>query len=153
MWGPAQAVVCPVSVCQCLWAQVSVSQQPPLMPGLHSHWSHIRLIESDLRPASWLTQFALVCFPFHAEHRPTHTRAKMCAHKHRAYSEWGSTHRVVMKSRKSCCLGNCRHTSSGGPRFAVWLHSYCFGFHLIAMVSAHYLATGKKNKNALSSWN
>ena len=40
-----------------------------------------------------------------------------------------------MKSRKDCYLGNCQHTSSGGPRFPVSLQSYCFGSLLIAAAS------------------
>lgn len=45
------------------------------VPGSRSHWSHIRLIKSDSRPASWLTQFALIRFPFHAEHTHAHIYA------------------------------------------------------------------------------
>ena len=116
------------------------------VPASHSHWSHIRLIKSDSRPASWLTQFALIRFPFHAERRHTHwhthtrTRARAwCTlkrvHKQKTNSERGSTHWALMKSRKSCYLGNCQHTSSGGPRFPVWLWWYCFGSLLIAAAS------------------
>lgn len=39
------------------------------------------------------------------------------------------------KQKKSCYLGNCLHTSSGGPRFPVCLRLYCFGCLLIAAAS------------------
>jgi len=56
-----------------VWCSPScMSTEAFWVPGSHSHWSHIRLIKSDSRPASWLTQFAPVHFPFHAEHMHAH---------------------------------------------------------------------------------
>lgn len=143
-----------------VWSRLScMATEASWVPGSHSHWSHIRLIKSDSRPASWLTQFALVRFPFHAEHTrapfyihththarahgKTWTHAQTCAHKQKTASERGSTQ--IMKSRKSRYLGNCRHTSSGGPRFPVSLRAYCFGSLLIAEASLDGLSHFCKN--------
>lgn len=71
----------------------------------------------------------------------TRTRRPGCALRHRTSREWGSTQWALMKSsKKSRYLGNCQHTSSGGPRFPVWLRSYCFGSLLIAAASLDGLA-------------
>lgn len=63
-----------VSGLQCIvWSRLScMATEAFWVPGSHSHWSHIRLIKSDSRPASWLTQFALIRFPFHAERTHAH---------------------------------------------------------------------------------
>lgn len=139
--------VCVSGLQHVVWSRLScMATEAFWMPASHSHWSHIRLIKSDSSPASWLTQFALISFPFHVEHNAcTHTRTQKqrarpgCtlkrAYKQKANSEWGSTHWALMKSRKSCYLGNCLHTSSGGPIFPVCLRSYCFGSVLIAAAS------------------
>lgn len=59
----------PVSGRRHVWSRLScMATEAFRVPASHSHWSHIRLIKSDSRPASWLTQFALIRFPFHAEH-------------------------------------------------------------------------------------
>lgn len=108
------------------------------VPGSHSHWSHIRLIKSDSRPASWLTQFALIRFPFHAERTltctHTHSRAhrafaETCAHKTENQQRAGQ-HPLSSNEKQKKPLPwqlPAYSTSSGGPRFPVWLRSYCFG--------------------------
>lgn len=149
-WQLGVFPVCVSGLQHIVWSRLScMATEAFWVPGSHSHWSHIRLIKSDSRPASWLTQFALIRFPFHAEHTHahiyTHTHRPGCTLKKRARKqktnrEWGSTHWALMKSRKSRYLGNCQHTSSGGPRFPVWLRSYCFGSLLIAAASLDRLS-------------
>lgn len=85
-WSPGgnggQLGVFPVSVSglrYIVWSRPScMATEAFWVPGSHSHWSHIRLIKSDSRPASWLTRFALIRFPFHAEH----THAHIYTHTH-----------------------------------------------------------------------
>lgn len=77
-WQPGVLPACFSGLQYIVWSRLSCMATEALwVPGSHSHRSHIRLIKSDSRPASWLTQFALIRFPFHAEH--THAQAWMCA--------------------------------------------------------------------------
>lgn len=88
------------------WSRLScVATEAFRVPASHSHWSHIRLIKSDSRPASWLTQFALIRFPFHAEHNvhaPTGAHANTRMH---TGIEGPGAHSNVHTNRKSTVSG------------------------------------------------
>lgn len=83
-WKPLLVSLLCVSGRRHIWSRLScVATEAFRVPASHSHWSHIRLIKSDSRPASWLTQFALIRFPFHAEHNvhaPTNAHANTRMH-------------------------------------------------------------------------